>query len=458
MNTSKNYLALSLALLLGLAPVAVYGAAGISGPPTDQNRAATPPVEQPLVPEGVFAIQLMEALKVGTAQDEAQAENQLSALGIEPHNGWIAGYPMTPPAMGEIEKSVALAAEGGKLKMGKDEALKVVGDLKTKLGLNINPAAEAQAAPRGNTIIYKYVDKNGVIHFTDQYESIPKEYRDRVEMIRETAHLTSSDEPAGQEMQPPVESSIPSPGPEVVNDYYYDYGPPVVTYYAPPAPYSYLYSWVPYPFWWGPGFFFSGYFMLHDFHRHVGFYGRNFVCSNHVFSNNRGFMVNPVTRGLQDSRMASRVSSPQVFNSSRVQSSARTIVGQSQNRQALTGVQSQPRMAMSTSTSAMNRFQAAPRPSTQQRVTNGPVSVPRNNFGSAGRTFSPPASSGRFFSSSPPRVASAPTATVMHGPVYSAPAHSSGGSFGGGHSSGGFSGRGGGSSGGGGGSRGGGHR
>ena len=74
---------------------------------------------------------------MGTAQDEAQAENQLSALGIEPRNGWIAGSTVTPPVMGEIEKNVAVAAEGGKLKMGKEEALKAVGDLKTMLGLNI---------------------------------------------------------------------------------------------------------------------------------------------------------------------------------------------------------------------------------------------------------------------------------------------------------------------------------
>jgi hypothetical protein len=38
------------------------------------------------------------------------------------------------------------------------------------------------------------------------------------------------------------------PKPEVINKQYEEQGPPVVTYYAPPDPYSYLYSWVPYPF------------------------------------------------------------------------------------------------------------------------------------------------------------------------------------------------------------------
>ena len=197
MNASRKFLAMSAVLLLGLAPAAAFGAAGISAPaptpfPTDQGRGGTPPVEQVLVPEGVFAIQLMEALKMGSTQDEAQAESQLSTIGVEPKNGWIAGYPMTPPAMVEIEKSVASAAESGKLKnMSKEEALKAVGDLKTKLGLNINPEASVQSpvtagSGRGNTVIYKYTDRDGVIHFTDQYESISKEYRNRVEMIRET--------------------------------------------------------------------------------------------------------------------------------------------------------------------------------------------------------------------------------------------------------------------------------
>jgi hypothetical protein len=208
----------------------------------------------------------------------------------------------------------------------------------------------------------------------------------------------------------------------------------------------------------------------------VGFHGRPFVCSNHVSAHNQGFIVNPHTHTLQDSRMAGRVSSPQFFNSPRVQSSARTIVGLNQNRPTFANVQTQPRLAVPGATGAVNRFQAPPRPSTQQRVTTGPVSGTGNNFARSGappaRTFSPPpartfaapSTGGRFFTPSPPRVASAPPAAAMHGPVYSAPAPSGrGGSFGGVHSTGGFSSSGGsgsrgGSFRGGGGSRGGGHR
>jgi flagellar biosynthesis GTPase FlhF len=32
---------------------------------------------------------------------------------------------------------------------------------------------------------YKYVDKNGTVHFTDRYESIPKEYRNQIKTIQE---------------------------------------------------------------------------------------------------------------------------------------------------------------------------------------------------------------------------------------------------------------------------------
>ena len=44
----------------------------------------------------------------------------------------------------------------------------------------------------------------------------------------------------------------------------------MVTYYAPPPDYYYLYSWVPYPFWCDE-FWFGGFFILNDFHRSVFF-------------------------------------------------------------------------------------------------------------------------------------------------------------------------------------------
>jgi len=49
-----------------------------------------------------------------------------------------------------------------------------------------------------------------------------------------------------------------------VDEYYEDEGPPVITYYAPPADYYYLYDWDPWPFWWA-GIWFPGFFVLADF-------------------------------------------------------------------------------------------------------------------------------------------------------------------------------------------------
>ena len=417
----RIFLIVSLVAALVVVPMGVYGIEETSGPPptplTDQMSANTPPVEQPLVPEGVFAVQLVEALKMGRGQDEAQAESLLSGIGIGPKNGWIAGYPVTPPVIGEIERGVAGAADGGKIGIGKEQALKAVGDLKAKLGLSVTtagvvPQSAPQAVPGGqpaNTVIYKYVDKQGVIHYTDRYETIPKEYRDQMEMIRETVRPQTLGEPASEEI--PADNYIPNPNSEVVNNYYYNEGPPVVTYYAPPDPYYYLYSWVPYPFWCS-GFFFRGFFILHDFHRHVFVNNRPFVVTNHVVNaaTHRTFTVDPVSRGLRGGGVANGVASSQVFNSPRVQSSARTIVGFSQNRLASANVATAPRMASVAPSNSMSRPQGAIR--SNPGTLNEPVSQPRNNFVAPhvarSRTFSPPAVSGRSFSSASPRVFSAP--------------------------------------------------
>ena len=179
----------SFAVILILLPIGVYGQKGTGAPPptplANQIKANTSPVGQPLIPEGVFAVQLVKTLKVGQTQDEAQAESMLSEIGIEPKNGWIAGYPVTPLVISEIEKGVAVAADGGKLGMGKAQALKAVGDLKAKLGLSVTPVSPSAtkvspSAQPASTVIYRYIDRSGVTHFTDQYESIPKEYRGQI--------------------------------------------------------------------------------------------------------------------------------------------------------------------------------------------------------------------------------------------------------------------------------------
>ena len=462
----RNFLMIFLVAALVLIPMGVCGQEETSGPLptrlTDQRNGNTPPVGQPLIPEGVFAIQLVEALKIGQTQDEAQAESMLSAVGIEPKNGWIAGYPVTPPMIGEIEKGVAGASETGKLSMGKEEAMKAVGDLKAKLGLSLTagPAAPsaAQTAPGGqpaSIIAYKYVDKSGVIHFTNQYDSIPTEYRDQVEVIRETVRRPSPEGPANEYAETQANNYLPNPSPEVINNYYDDYGPPVITYYPPPLPYDYLYSWVPYPFWY-TGFFFPGFFILHDFHRHGFFHGHPFFVTNHVFNaaTHRTLVVDPVSRSLRASIGSNRLSSQQIFRSPRVQSSARTIVGLSQNRMASAPVSTGSRMANTTPATSMSRL---PRSGGRNSGTfNGRVGLPSgSNFGSPqvaqSRTFSSPAFSGRTFSSASPRAFSSPS--FSQGRSFSMPSYSGrssfGGFHGGGSSFGGFHGGGGGFHGGG---------
>jgi predicted RNA-binding Zn-ribbon protein involved in translation (DUF1610 family) len=68
---------------------------------SQQLTSNAPPVSQPLVPEGIFALKLVTALKLGTASSEAQAEDMLTSVGIAPKNGWIADYPMTPITIGD---------------------------------------------------------------------------------------------------------------------------------------------------------------------------------------------------------------------------------------------------------------------------------------------------------------------------------------------------------------------
>jgi hypothetical protein len=459
MKTQKRtFLIASLVAVLGLVPMGAYGNEEISGPPptplTGQMSANTTPVEQPLVPEGVFAVQLVEALKMGEAQEEAQAESMLSAIGIEPKNGWIAGYPVTPPIIGEIEKGVAGAADAGKLGMEKNQALKAVGDLKARLGLSVTSGVPPQTATLAalggqpaSTIIYKYTDEKRVVHYTDRYESIPKEYRDQIEMIRETVQPMPSGGAVNEDTQAGANNYTPNQEPEVINNYYYNYGPPVVTYYAPPAPYYYLYGWVPYPFW-SSGFFFSGFFILHDFHRHVVFHNRPFVVTNHVVAANRAFVVDPVSRNLRGSFASGRIPSSQVFRSPAVQSSARQIVGLTQHRMASAGVSTVPRMRNVTAPTSI-------RPS--QSMFHGRAGVSRDNWGhpqvSGGSNLSRPAVSGRYIGSASPRVFNAPP-SFSRGQSFSSPSYrgrsSFGGYHGGGGSFGGFHGGGGGFRGGGG--------
>jgi hypothetical protein len=97
----------------------------------------------------------------------------------------------------------------------------------------------------------------------------------------------------------------------VVNDYYYNEGPPVVTYYLPPADYAYLYSWVPYPFW-GWNTWYPGFYVLADFnvrvkghgHRHGHRFDHGEFISNHFRDRDTGRIhrIDPAKRSYHGHR------------------------------------------------------------------------------------------------------------------------------------------------------------
>src|SRR5512136_402369 len=159
------------------------------------RKPGSPSAEQGLVREGSFALKLAEALKIGEVKSEAEAESELAQAGITPRNGWIADYPVTPDIIGELQNAIGAAADSGKLAMKKEEAIKTLQELTAQQGLPIRADTETQYAGTEQP-------PAGV--------SPPQNY------------------PAYYE-------------PSVINNYYYDQGPPIVTYYPPPLDYNYLY-------------------------------------------------------------------------------------------------------------------------------------------------------------------------------------------------------------------------
>jgi hypothetical protein len=209
------------------------------------HEQQVPPVAQTLVREGDFAIKLATELDLGNPSDEATAEDMLTAAGVVPANGWLSDYPMTPDIIGQLKDAVSKSAAEGKLPMNNEEAVKGLYFLAAQMNLP-TPAGPASQAPG-----------------------------------------------SGQ-------ASTAAPNPAVVNNYYYDQGPPIVTYYPPPYGYGYMYDWVPYPAFWF-GFWFPGFYICHNFTTVVVspvFVDRRVVVTNHVIDpvTRRVAIVDPVTR------------------------------------------------------------------------------------------------------------------------------------------------------------------
>lgn len=179
-----------------------------------QNLSQPPPVSPSLVRQGDFANTLAYELNLGRPFSEEHAQQMLADIGIAPTNGWVSDYPMTPDVIGELQDGVIKAANHGYLSINQTEAVNIFQSLIADFELPIIP------------------DRSGTKHME----------------------------------KPPSETHYGYTEPTVIYNYYYHSGPPVITYYPPPHTYVSLYSWISYPFWW-EGFWFSGFFVMRDFHR-----------------------------------------------------------------------------------------------------------------------------------------------------------------------------------------------
>jgi hypothetical protein len=357
---------------------------------------AAPPISQPLVREGTFAVDLVRALQLGDTTSETDAESILVTAGIAPHNGWIADYPVTPDILSELWDSVAAAADSKALNMSRESALAALGQVMDEYELALSGDETEESRPG-----------------EEYYETT------------------------------------------VIDDYYYDEGPPVVTYYPPPAAYLSLYSWVPYPFWWSD-FWFPGYYILYDFNRHVIVGGRPCVVTNHFFDGRlrgysrvdpvnrfrnfhgvltsertrvigparvRGENPSPLVRSLENRRAqrnAGSTPSPNRAGSDRLPGSAPSY----RDGSIISGTAVRPDVTSRSGQQQIQRTLNAPAQSPSRPPTERTFTAPRSvNAPAAARTFSAPPVSG---TPSAPSVR-APSAGTPAMRSFSAP---SGGSFG----------------------------
>src|SRR5512140_2526433 len=109
-----------------------------------EQKIPGPPLAQSLVREGTLAVNLTNALQIGSPTNEAEAESALTSAGIAPRNGWVGDYPVTPDVVIELRNAVGSAAESRGLSMSKEEALNVFDNVAKDYEL---PVSAADAAP-----------------------------------------------------------------------------------------------------------------------------------------------------------------------------------------------------------------------------------------------------------------------------------------------------------------------
>jgi len=325
----KAMLVMFVAVSLVLAPYASVVNAKTS-------PSAAPPIEQPLVREGEFAVKLANALNITTSSDEAAAESALSSIGIEPRNGWIADYPITPDIIAEVRGSTARATSSGNLKMAEAKAAGIVDKVGIDMKLPFKVAGEQYSYSAG----------------------------------------------AGSEYAaPPAGVGLYDEAPAYVQDYYDEYGPPVVTYYPPPWDYYWLYDWVPWPFWWG-GYGFGGFFVLGDFdvNRHGCHFSNHFSHANGTWSR-----VDPGTRSAgkaSSSLAADRSGQGWRLNSPDGRAGARALVSRGTGTGAGSGFRAQGIGSNSAMENSGRSFHDADRPSFSDRSFRSAPSM--HDFSSGG--------------------------------------------------------------------------
>ncbi len=232
----KRLLVMFLAASLVLSP---YTAAVNAG----SSPSGIPPVEQPLVREGEFAVELATALNLTSSHEEQAAEHYLVSINITPRNGWISDYPMTPDIIAEVRDSAARSASSGKLQISGNDAAGIVDKVSIAMNLPVKVAGDSSSAHQSGSVV-----------------------------------------------PPPEVSEYMEPS--AVSDYFYNNEPPIVTYYPPPWEYASLYEWVSDPFWWDE-FGFGGFFILVDFDRDR----HNHHFTNHVTdANGTASRINATTR------------------------------------------------------------------------------------------------------------------------------------------------------------------
>jgi hypothetical protein len=117
-------------------------------PSSEQNGSVPPPISQPLIREGDFAMKLVSALNLGTAYTGADAESILASAGITPKNGCISDYPVTPVVIGQLQQPIETAASTGTLPMDSGQAINAFQTLVADEGLPIQIASGTSPGAR----------------------------------------------------------------------------------------------------------------------------------------------------------------------------------------------------------------------------------------------------------------------------------------------------------------------